>query len=58
MAWGFPASMGMALDRPAERVIALSGDSSFWMVAQDFETCVRERRTERNVVCRVTELLR
>lgn len=43
MAWGFPAAMGMALARPDERVVALSGDGSFWMVAQDFETCVREQ---------------
>ncbi len=42
MAWGFPAAMGMALARPQERVVVLSGDGSFWMVAQDFETCVRE----------------
>ncbi|MFG2961358.1 thiamine pyrophosphate-binding protein [Streptomyces sp. NPDC048291] len=42
MAWGFPAAMGIALSRPEERVVALSGDGSFWMVAQDFETCVRE----------------
>ncbi|MGY0063482.1 thiamine pyrophosphate-binding protein [Streptomyces sp. LZ34] len=50
MAWGFPAAMGMALARPEERVIALSGDGSFWMVAQDFETCVRERIPVVNVV--------
>ncbi|RBM23437.1 hypothetical protein DI005_02755 [Prauserella sp. PE36] len=42
MAWGFPAAMGMALARPGERIVTLSGDGSFWMVAQDFETCVRE----------------
>jgi acetolactate synthase-1/2/3 large subunit len=42
MAWGFPAAMGMARARPEERIVALSGDGSFWMVAQDFETCVRE----------------
>ncbi|MFF5991290.1 thiamine pyrophosphate-binding protein [Prauserella flavalba] len=42
MAWGFPAAMGMALARPGERMVTLSGDGSFWMVAQDFETCVRE----------------
>ncbi|MBK1787580.1 thiamine pyrophosphate-binding protein [Prauserella cavernicola] len=42
MAWGFPAAMGMALARPGERIVTLSGDGSFWMVAQDLETCVRE----------------
>lgn len=42
MAWGFPAAMGMALARPDQRVVAVSGDGSFWMVAQDLETCVRE----------------
>ncbi|MEU3271074.1 thiamine pyrophosphate-binding protein [Saccharomonospora sp. NPDC006951] len=42
MAWGFPAAMGMALARPGKRLVTLSGDGSFWMVAQDFETCVRE----------------
>lgn len=42
MAWGFPAAMGIALARPSERIVTLSGDGSFWMVAQDFETCVRE----------------
>jgi acetolactate synthase-1/2/3 large subunit len=50
MAWGFPAAMGMALARPADRVVALSGDGSFWMVAQDFETCVRERIPVVNLV--------
>jgi acetolactate synthase-1/2/3 large subunit len=43
MAWGFPAALGIALARPAERVVCLSGDGSFWMVAQDLETAVRER---------------
>ncbi|MEV0621581.1 thiamine pyrophosphate-binding protein [Nonomuraea sp. NPDC050404] len=42
MAWGFPAALGIQLARPAERVICLSGDGSFWMVAQDLETAVRE----------------
>jgi acetolactate synthase-1/2/3 large subunit len=42
MAWGMPAAMGNALARPSERVVTVSGDGSFWMVAQDFETCVRE----------------
>ncbi|WP_314174802.1 thiamine pyrophosphate-binding protein [Streptomyces winkii] len=50
MAWGFPAAMGMATARPGERVVALSGDGSFWMVAQDFETCVRENIPVVNVV--------
>lgn len=43
MAWGFPAAMGMALACPARPVVCLSGDGSFWMVAQDLETAVRER---------------
>lgn len=43
MAWGFPAALGIQLARPDERVICLSGDGSFWMVAQDLETAVRER---------------
>jgi len=42
MAWGLPAAMGLALGRPDRRVVSVSGDGSFWMVAQDFETCVRE----------------
>ncbi|RZU30826.1 thiamine pyrophosphate-binding protein [Blastococcus saxobsidens] len=42
MAWGLPAAMGIALARPEERLVTVSGDGSFWMVAQDFETCVRE----------------
>ncbi|GAB3745146.1 thiamine pyrophosphate-binding protein [Nocardiopsis nanhaiensis] len=42
MGWGLPAAMGAALARPDERVLAISGDGSFWMVAQDLETCVRE----------------
>lgn len=50
MAWGFPAAMGLALARPDQRVVALSGDGSFWMVAQDLETCVRERIPVVNVV--------
>ena len=50
MAWGSPAAMGMALARPDERVVALSGDGSFWMVAQDLETCVREQIPVVNVV--------
>jgi acetolactate synthase-1/2/3 large subunit len=43
MGWGFPAALGIQLARPGERVICLSGDGSFWMVAQDLETAVRER---------------
>lgn len=50
MAWGFPAAMGIALARPAERLVTVSGDGSFWMVAQDFETCVRERIPLVNIV--------
>jgi len=42
MGWGFPAAMGMQLARPGSRVINISGDGSFWMVAQDLETAVRE----------------
>jgi acetolactate synthase I/II/III large subunit len=42
MGWGFPAAMGIQLARPGERVITVSGDGSFWMVAQDLETAVRE----------------
>lgn len=50
MAWGLPAAMGIALARPDRRVVAVSGDGSFWMVAQDLETCVRERLALVNVV--------
>jgi acetolactate synthase I/II/III large subunit len=42
MGWGFPAAMGMQLARPGDRVINISGDGSFSMVAQDLETAVRE----------------
>jgi acetolactate synthase-1/2/3 large subunit len=42
MGWGLPAALGVQAARPAERVIALCGDGSFWMVAQDLETAVRE----------------
>ena len=42
MGWGFPASLGLQLARPEEHVINVSGDGSFWMVAQDLETAVRE----------------
>jgi acetolactate synthase-1/2/3 large subunit len=43
MGWGLPAALGIQLARPAERVLAVIGDGSFWMVAQDLETAVRER---------------
>jgi acetolactate synthase-1/2/3 large subunit len=42
MGWGLPAAMGVKLARPDEPVIAILGDGSFWMVAQDLETAVRE----------------
>jgi acetolactate synthase-1/2/3 large subunit len=42
MGWGFPAALGIKLARPDEDVLCLSGDGSFWMVAQDLETAVRE----------------
>jgi acetolactate synthase I/II/III large subunit len=42
MGWGLPASLGLQLARPEEHVINVSGDGSFWMVAQDLETAVRE----------------
>jgi acetolactate synthase I/II/III large subunit len=42
MGWGFPAALGVQAARPAERVIAVCGDGSFWMVAQEMETAVRE----------------
>jgi acetolactate synthase I/II/III large subunit len=42
MGWGFPAAMGMQLARPGDRIVVASGDGSFWMVAQDLETAVRE----------------
>jgi acetolactate synthase-1/2/3 large subunit len=50
MAWGFPAAMGIALARPETPVICVSGDGSFWMVAQDLETAVREQIPVVNVV--------
>jgi acetolactate synthase-1/2/3 large subunit len=43
MGWGLPAAMGVQLARPEERVLCVSGDGAFWMVAQDLETAVRER---------------
>ena len=42
MGWGFPAAMGIKLARPDARVVVVAGDGSFWMVAQDVETAVRE----------------
>lgn len=42
MGWGLPASLGLKLARPDEHVINVAGDGSFWMVAQDLETAVRE----------------
>ena len=42
MGWGLGAAMGMQLARPEERVVCVTGDGSFWMVAQDLETAVRE----------------
>jgi acetolactate synthase I/II/III large subunit len=42
MGWGLPAAMGMQLARPGDRIVVASGDGSFWMVAQDLETAVRE----------------
>jgi acetolactate synthase-1/2/3 large subunit len=50
MGWGFPAAMGMRLARPGDRFVALSGDGSFWMVAQDLETAVREHLPVVNVI--------
>jgi acetolactate synthase-1/2/3 large subunit len=50
MGWGFPAAMGMQLARPADRFITVSGDGSFWMVAQDLETAVREDLPVVNVI--------
>jgi len=50
MGWGFPAAMGIKLARPEELVIAVSGDGSFWMVAQDLETAVRENIPVINII--------
>jgi acetolactate synthase-1/2/3 large subunit len=41
MGWGVPAALGIQIARPDERVIAVCGDGSFWMVAQELETAVR-----------------
>jgi acetolactate synthase I/II/III large subunit len=43
MGWGLPAAMGMQLARPDAAIVAVCGDGSFWMVAQDLETAVREK---------------
>jgi acetolactate synthase-1/2/3 large subunit len=50
MAWGFPAAIGVSCAWPGKRVVAISGDGSFWMVAQDLETCVREGIPVVNIV--------
>jgi acetolactate synthase I/II/III large subunit len=50
MGWGFPAAMGMQLARTQDRIIAVSGDGSFWMVGQDLETAVRENLPVVNVI--------
>ncbi len=50
MGWGLPAAMGIALALPDSRVVTICGDGSFWMVAQDFETCVREGISVVNVI--------
>jgi acetolactate synthase-1/2/3 large subunit len=42
MGWGLPAALGVQLARPDARVVAVCGDGSFWMVAQELETAVRE----------------
>lgn len=43
MGWGLPAAIGVKAARPEEVVIAVCSDGSFWMVAQEFETAVREK---------------
>jgi acetolactate synthase-1/2/3 large subunit len=50
MGWGLPAAMGIKLARPEELVISVNGDGSFWMVAQDLETAVRENIPVINLV--------
>jgi acetolactate synthase-1/2/3 large subunit len=50
MGWGLPAAMGIQLARPRQRVVTVCGDGSFWMVAQDLETAVRERLPVVNIV--------
>lgn len=42
MGWGLPAAIGVKAARPDEIVVAVCSDGSFWMVAQEFETAVRE----------------
>ena len=42
MGRGLPAVMGIQLARRADRIVAVSGDGSFWMVAQDLETATGE----------------
>jgi acetolactate synthase-1/2/3 large subunit len=43
MGWGVPAALGVQVARPDARVMAVCGDGSFWMVAQEVETAVREQ---------------
>ncbi|WP_134704241.1 thiamine pyrophosphate-binding protein [Ammoniphilus sp. YIM 78166] len=50
MGWGFPAAMGIALAHPDRRVVNVTGDGAFWMVAQDMETAVRENIPVINIV--------
>jgi len=50
MGWGLPAAMGIQLARPQARVVTVSGDGSFWMVAQDLETAVRESLPVVNII--------
>lgn len=50
MGWGLPAAMGIQLARPEARVVTVCGDGSFWMVAQDLETAVRERLPVVNII--------
>jgi len=50
MGWGFPAALGVQIARPEKRVVAVHGDGSFFMVAQDLETAVRERLPVVNLV--------
>jgi acetolactate synthase-1/2/3 large subunit len=50
MGWGFPAAMGIQLARPDDRIITVCGDGSFWMVAQDLETAVREELPVVNII--------
>lgn len=50
MGWGFPAAMGIQLAHPNRRVVNITGDGAFWMVAQDMETAVRENIPVINIV--------